>query len=142
MPRFPFIPQRGRRLKKYPLKAAETFKSGALVLLDANEEIAECGADPTAVLGVAVHQAAGRDLLPTEQLVALGGSGRTFLGEGDNAPTEDDINQQYGVAKDANGIWHVDGTDTTNVVVEVVDVDLERGLYEFVFLVSDLQIDE
>lgn len=140
MPRFAAIPQANRRTRMYPLASGQTFLKGAAVLLDASEEVIEASADPTAVLGFAAEPAAGRDILTDEMLVNVAGPTRSFLMTGDNDPTENDVNQQYGVAKDADGVWYVDGTDTTNVVVEVVAVDLDRNLYEVVVLESDLQI--
>lgn len=130
------IPNIGREIQEYSLKAAETFLAGALVLLDANEDVVEAAADPTVVLGVAMHPAstggAGgtREILTDKCLVALAGRGKTFLFEGDNAPVKDDIGKEYGAAVDGDGIWYVDGTEVTTKVFLVRDVDLERNLYE------------
>lgn len=143
------IPNMGRKIKEYDLKAGETFKVGALVLLDTNE-IAIAGADAVAdLMGFAVSDAAGiadssyggggtRDFDTTKVLVAIGGSGRTFLLQGDNDPAKTDIGVDYGLTVDSDGIFYVDGTDTTNVVVNVIDVDLDRLLYEVTFLTSVL----
>jgi hypothetical protein len=46
------------------VKSGETFKEGALVLLDGNGEIIECSADPTVIRGVsaaAAFSGAGRE---------------------------------------------------------------------------------
>lgn len=130
MPRFHAIPQIGRETREYPMKAGETYLKGAAVLLDVNEEVVEAGADPATVLGFAAHQAANRDVLTDRAGVNIAKADNTFLLDGDDAPTVNDVNQQYGVLKDGDGIWHVDGTDVVNVVVEVVAVDLVRNLYE------------
>ena len=122
------IPHSGGRVKEYTLAAAQTFKSGALVLMDANEDVATCGADPTSVLGVSASPAAAEPE-PGRVLVNLGSEEALFWADGDNAPTKADINQQYGAAVDGDGIWHVDGTETTAKVFYVVDVDLDTNRY-------------
>ena len=143
------IPNMGRKIKEYDLKTGETFKVGALVILDTNE-IAVAGADAVAaIMGFAVSDAAGiadttyggggtRDFDTTKVLVAIGGSGRTFLLQGDNAPVKTDIGVDYGLTIDSDGILYVDGTDTTNVAVNVIDIDTVRNLYEVTFLTSVL----
>ncbi|MGW8181772.1 MAG: hypothetical protein ACWGQW_23830 [bacterium] len=84
------IPNLGCKIKEYDLKASETFKVGAVVVLDTNE-IAAGGADVVAdIMGIAVSDAAGiagstyggggaREFDTTKILVAIGGAGRTFL---------------------------------------------------------------
>ncbi|MGW8181773.1 MAG: hypothetical protein ACWGQW_23835 [bacterium] len=49
-----------------------------------------------------------------------------------------DIGEDYAVAVDANGVYYLDGTDTTNVCLNVVDIDTDRNLYEVAFLASTL----
>lgn len=137
--KFTGIPNKGRDVKEYPLNDGETFIEGALVLLDADEEVAECGADPAAVLGLSLGDAGN---LPRDEhaLVALAKSDSTFLMPGDDDPTEDDINQEYGAAVDGDGVWYVDGTDTTNIVFYVEDVDTDRNLYEVKIVEAARQI--
>lgn len=121
------------------LAAAQTFRKGAAVVQNASEEIAECGADPASIYGFAA-EAAGTDPESSSKiLVNVAEEGRHFWGEGDNAPTMDDVNQTYGLAKDADGDWYVDGTDTTNTRVYVHNVDMERNLYEFSVLAANRQ---
>lgn len=143
------IPNVGRRIIEYPLNASATFKNGAFVLLNASEEVIACSADPTAVLGISVSPAAGgtgygeggtREIDTTKCLVAVAGPGRTFLMEGDNDPVQDDIGKSYGVAVDSDGVWYVDGTETTTLVVTVVDIDTDRNLYEVVVISTVQQI--
>lgn len=116
-------------IQQFDVKAAETFTRGAVVLLDANEDVIEAGADPAAVLGFAEHDAEV-DPDTTKVLVAKCDSEvARFWMAGDNNPLKSDINQDYGVVK-TSGVWLVDGTDTTNLVVHVHDVDLDRNLYK------------
>ncbi len=126
------IPNVGRKVRRYPLKTGETPEAGSFVLLDGTPEIVECGADPAAVLGIILHEgtAALREIETGYAYVAVAQTGRSFLLEGDDDPVLANINVQYGVAVDGDGIWYVDGTETTALVVEVVAVDLDRLLYE------------
>lgn len=141
MPRmfmFPAEPHLGDATEQ-PLAAAQTFKRGALVLFDANEDIAETGADPALILGVAAHDAAVTDF-ETIMHVFKASEGQKFWGSGDNDPTKADINQQYGVTKDADGVWHIDGTKTgATARTYIHDVDLDRKLYKFSVLAANRQ---
>lgn len=129
MPAFPATPDaRSRKLRQYAQKAGETFKLGACVLLDANEDILEAGADPASIRGFAAEPA-GKDPEAGKVLVAVCDQGELFWMAGDNAPVKADINQNYGIVKDADGIWTVDGTETTNTRVHVHQIDTDRNLY-------------
>lgn len=121
-------------VQRYPLKAGETFKRGDPVTIDSNEEVlAVSGADPTPILGLAAEDAEG--VVETGfVLVHVANSDTVFAMKGDNAPTEDDLTQDYGIVADGDGIWGVDGTDISNVRVQVVDIDTEQELYFVKFL--------
>lgn len=57
-------------------------------------------------------------------------------------PDEANIDVQYGILKNGTGLdawWSVDESDTTNVVVQVVDIDTERNIVFFQFLDSAVQ---
>ena len=139
MPAFQAIPQDERLTLEYVMKTGETFLSGAVVLADATPEIVEAGADPAAVLGVAAHDAAGRTVDPTKMLVHVAGENRSFLMAGTSDPVLSNRDTDYGVVKDGDGVWTVDITDTTNLVINVRDVDLERKLFEVTFLAAERQ---
>ncbi len=134
------IPNKGRTVQEFDMKAAETFIDGAIVLLDAAEDVAEVAADPTAVLGIAIGDAAGRTVDATKILVALPQPGRTFLIAGDNNPIKDDIGKEYGAVKDSDGIWTIDGTETTAKVFKVIDIDLDTNMYEVEIIDSIAQL--
>lgn len=145
--KFPAIPvSKDRLIRRYDIAASQTFKKGAAVLMNSSEEVAECAADPAAVLGFAAEPAGGSALFSRGDpetggvLVCIAEPHRRFHMQGDNNPTMDDVNQSYGIAKDADGYWYVDGTDTTNKVVYVHNVDLERNLYEVSVLVGVAQM--
>lgn len=121
-------------VQRFTLKSGETFKRGDLVTIDSNEDVLECSGDPSSVLGVAAEDAA--DVIHSGYVNVWLAEGDTiFAMQGDNAPTADDVNQKYGVV-DTSNVWLVDGTDTSNVVVHVQDIDTEQELYFVRFLPS------
>ena len=133
---------------RLPEAASQTFKKGALVALNASGYLAECGADPTAVCGVAAEDghngsAAGDYNLKlwvanddTIFLANLGGSSVTAL---------TDVARPMGVVA-ASSLWHVDKTDLTNTVVKVIGLDTRdtvgdtngRVLFQFLGKVRQL----
>lgn len=101
---------------------------GALVLLQSDNEWAECGADPAAVAAVGLHAygsntsgfgaIAGRKEFPPNKLVAIPVKGRHFRAQyvGTAALGE------FGVIKDSDDEWKVDFNETTTKVVRVVRI--------------------
>lgn len=138
MPAFAALPWRKVKTAEYALKSGETFLDGALVLLDGSEDIAEVGSDPAAVLGVAMGKG-GDHVDATLQLVALGSETAEFLMSGTIDPVKAHINQDFGVVKDADGIWTVDISETTALVVHIVTIDTLRKLFTVRFLTAVLQ---
>ena len=58
-------------------------------------------------------------------------------------PDTANINVQYGLVKTGSGtdaVFTVDESDTTHVVVEVVDIDTERNIVFFKFIESAIQV--
>lgn len=138
------------RIVSRPYKTGEAIILGSLAVLDANGELTLCAADPAEVTGIAAEKAGSRPGYdaansPTvvtgrkQELSLFEADGNTIFG-GESAagtpPTKAHVDLQCGVAKDANGIWGIDLTDTTNKVVEIVDVDITRGLFFFKILES------
>lgn len=123
---------------RFTLKSGETFKRGDPVTMDSNEDVLEVsGTDPATILGFAAENAA--DVVETGYvLVWVANDDTVFAISGDNAPTADDVNQQYGIVE-SGGIWVVDGTDTTNKRFEVLDIDTNQNLY-FVTVLPDVRI--
>ncbi len=146
MPAFSAVPNgRHNRIEEFTIASGETYTNGAILLLDSGEDVAEVGADPTALLGIALGSAAagvGNHVDPTLQLVCIAEEMTTFIMSGDNDPVKADINQDYGVVADGDGIWTVDGTETTALVVHVLNIDLLRNLYIIKFLATVLQTTE
>ncbi len=136
MPKFPATPAAGdRRVEQFPLHAAQTFKLGAAVYLDATPDVNECGDDPATILGFATEPATKDPESSAVVLVAKCEEGRRFWMSGSSNPAATDVNLTYGIDSDADGIWVVDKTETTNTRVYVHQVDLTRNL----FLVSVLE---
>ena len=134
------IPNKGRWVQEFDMEPAETFIDGAIVLLNASENVAEVAADPTAVLGIAIGDAADRTVNADKMLVALPGPGRTFLIAGDNDPVKNDIGKSYGAIKDGDGIWTIDGTESVGLVFKVIDIDLDTNMYEVEILDAIAQL--
>ena len=114
-------------LDSAPEDSSETFKQGALLVMNAsNGQIAECGADPALVQGIALHAASGvtgtnvQFVRPMRGLVvevSMDESG----GQGVYALVQTDLGKRYGAAKDStSGYWYLDQDETTADVFEIV----------------------
>lgn len=141
MPAFPALPAYAadQPTEEMTIAAAQTFKMGAAVLLDANEDVAECGADPAVIRGFAAHPA-NLHIPATKCLVWKASEGQKFLMAGTAAPVKANINQVYGIVKDADGIWVVDVSDTTNTRVHVHQIDTDRNLFLVSVLAANRQV--
>lgn len=112
-----------------PLAAAQTFKTGALVLRDGSANIAECGADPAVIYGVAEEPATKEITDATKIIVQKATETSKWWFPTNVAPTSANSGVNYGVTKDADGIWYVDFTKTggtARVYVHQVDTDTNR----------------
>lgn len=142
--------------RKY--KTGETFKIGACLVFDANGELVECGADPSTISAIAAEPAGSRPGYDAANspLVVTGrkqevsvwdlGEGYIFSMRGVNGgtdpvtPTQTMVDEQYGVAKDADGIWYLDLAETTAVIFEVVDFDADNKIFYCKAIVSKLSL--
>lgn len=125
-------------VQRFTLKAGETFKRGDPVTIDSNEDVlALSGTDPATILGFAAENAANV-VESGYVLVHLANADTVFAMQGDNAPTADDVNQKYGIVV-SSSVWTVDGTDTTNTRVHVLDVDTNQNLY-FVMVLPSVRV--
>lgn len=116
--------------------AAQTYKQGALLFLDGSGNTTECGADPAAIYALANGPAGLHPEGSTQTTVTELGSGQRVWMPVSSAPTKaDNEGREYGVAKDADGIWVVDLTDIVNTRVYVHQVDEDTDM----MLVSVLQ---
>lgn len=129
MPKFPAYTNLGRHIREYPLAAAQTFKEGAVVVLNASGQVAEGGADPTPILGVALHDA-GADPDTDIMLVALATDQATFIFQHDTAtPVQADVGDEFGLLKDVDGVWVLKAPAAVGRVV-VEKVYIARKQYE------------
>jgi hypothetical protein len=112
-----------------PLAAAQTFKTGAFVLRDGSANIAECGADPASIYGIAEEPTTKEPTDPNKIIVTRATEDTRWWFPTNVAPTSANSGVNYGVTKDADGIWHVDFTKTggtARVYVHQVDTDTNR----------------
>lgn len=134
----------------YPLAAAQDFERGALVLRNADGNIAECGADPASIAGVAlaaVADYAWQDdtFGKVSPRVPVATADQEFRGTLLGTFAAADVGASYGVV-DSAGTWVVDKADAVNTRVQIVGVDDEVAVGDvnppvrFVFLVANRQV--
>lgn len=137
----PAIPNKGRRLRRFPLAAAQTYVEGAPVLLDAAGAIIEAGADPAVILGFAAHDAVLTRIDPDPgfALVYVAYPDATFLMEGIGGnPLATHVGESFELAVDANGVAAVDVATQVANRLRVEDIYLKPGSVEGLFEVSVL----
>lgn len=123
---------------RYPLDAAADFKAGAFVVLDAQSELTECGADPASILGISCDPSA--DVVEAGYCNVYVADDNLILAmEGTSDPTAANVGNDFGIVK-TDGVWYVDITDTTNTRVMVVDIDTVRNLFFCKVLVANRQL--
>ena len=141
----------------YVYKTSEAILRGSLVVLDGDGLLTVCGADPAAVLGVALEAAESRpgyDMAnsPTvvtgrkqEVSVAVANRLTIFSMRGVNGgtdpvtPTQTMVGEIYGALADANGVWTLDLAETTADVFQIVDVDIDNKIFFCKFLEAVIQ---
>lgn len=120
----PYNPESGAHIVRYfPVDSAATFKRGAVVVLDADGEVAEGGADPSNIWGIADADAADKDA-DNRIPVILPGPDAWFIANlsGTSVTAQTDLGKAYGLVKTGNN-WHVDKTDAVNTRVVIRDFD-------------------
>jgi hypothetical protein len=129
-------------IMEYPLNAAQTVLPGSLIRLDADGDAdVITTADPTPILGFAESEnTSGTIIYENTVLVALAKSNTYFLMRGTRAPTQDDVGDLYGIARNAAGEWQVDFTDAVNTRVRIMEVFVDRQLCVVQILEAHRQI--
>lgn len=136
----PCIPNKGRRIRSFPVDAAATFVEGAPVLIDTDGELIEAGADPAVILGFAAEPAVAANLAPsTERLVYVAYPDSTFWMEGTSGPAVADVGDLYELGVDGNGVARLDKTAQVANRLKIEDIDLTRNLYEVSVLAANRQ---
>lgn len=106
--------------------ASSAWKKGAL-LVNSSGKLAEAGADPTVSLGVALTAATGVTdkpvmYVPMSQDVEFEISADRSGALGTGQVTEGNLNGEFGVARDTNGIWYLDLDETTTRVFRITEI--------------------
>ena len=140
----PAIPNKGRRIRRFPLESSATYVEGAPVLLDGNGEIIEAGADPATILGFAAHDAVLIELDPDPgfALVFVAYPDSTFFLEGLSDPLPTAVGETRDVGVDGNGVALLDdASGAARLLVE--DVYLKppgpTGFFEVSVLAANRQ---
>jgi hypothetical protein len=125
----------------------QTFLKGALVKLNADGTISECGADPALITGVALEAAGSRPGFNAAnnpalvqggmQVVSVAIADRTtiFSCRGVNGGTDPvtpaltNIGEDYGCAKTGAGDWVLDLAEVTTKQWRIVDVDVDNKVF-------------
>lgn len=134
------------RVQTIRYEDGQVFKDRALVVLNVNGNVQECGADPAAVTGVALNGVAStpgynvandnrvnvRTGVSQEVSVAIADDEQEFSARGVNevtdpvTPLQAHIGKQYGVKKVVDD-WVIDFADDVNVVVQITDIFPDDG---------------
>lgn len=136
----------------------QTFKAGALLLLQSTGLVSVCGADPTVVSAVALQPAGygpGFNMADSPTVVtgrnqevscAIANRMTVYSCRGVNGATDPvtpavtNIDEQYGAAADSDGVWVLDIAEVTAKVFEVVDVDIPNKIFFVKFLEAVLSL--
>lgn len=122
-----------------PMKAGETFKVGALVVIGASG-IEACTADPASVYGVAEEAAGLNPVDATKVLVQQATEEMRWWFPVVGTAAATDVGVLYAYAIDADGIGCVDLSDTGHDVFYVHQVDTVRNLVEVSIIAAVRQI--
>lgn len=141
----PTTPNKGRRVRRFPLEAAATFVDGAPVLLDAAGEVIEAGADPATILGFAAQDAVLVDLDPDPGfcLVFVAYPDSTFMMTGTADPVIADVGVAFDLDVDGDGVAEVDTGSSAAARLLVEDIYFQgvgpEGLFEVSVLAANRQ---
>jgi hypothetical protein len=144
----------GYTFRDIPYAAGETFPAGALVLRDANGEIAECGVDPALIAGVATAAVADyawkADTFNTvAPSVPIATADQEFRGTMVGIWAAANLGASYGVTANAvTGEWEIDQAKVAaaDLRVQIVGVDDDVAVGDvnpqvrFVILTANRQV--
>lgn len=132
------------RIVSRAYKTGQTFKKGAVLIFDTGE-VTEAGADPAGIAAVAAEGAGkrpGYDMANSSDILQVTGRKQEVsvfeanddtvfsMSEAANTvPTVAHIGNSYGVAKNADGIWQLDVSETTAAIFTVVDIDVDQKIF-------------
>lgn len=142
------------KVRVRPVVSGGTWSLGALLLMNANGEYAECGADPALVAAVSEHPVGpgsgataptGRlEFPPNECIGTTVAADRLFTADyAGTLPVV--VGGLFGVVRGGDGLWRVDFAETVNTRVKLVSIDetaspLSRRRVTVQFLPANVQI--
>jgi pyruvoyl-dependent arginine decarboxylase (PvlArgDC) len=147
------------RVQEIGYTTGQTFKKGAVVATVAAGTISEAGADPAAILGVAMEAAGSRPgygVANESEVVHVQGRGQVvsvvladreteFHGRAVNGatdpvlPLQTHINEQYGISKVGDD-WVIDMAKTgASARIQITDVRPTENLFLFKVLEANLE---
>lgn len=145
-------------VQHYPVATGAAWLPGSLLTRNVSGQWEECGADPTAIGGVALDRvgAGSGPLAPIGRFEFPPLEARAVLAKPDTIFAAPYVGSpaigNFGVVKGSDGVWRVDFTDTTNVCVFVFDIGPVNevpntapgvtgiGLVKCKFLATDIQV--
>lgn len=145
----PAIPQNEPKYRVFTPDAAQVYVEGAVLLVDVDGEVIEAAADPAVILGFALEDAVHvNDPEPNgRRVVAIAHPTATFWIEGRNGsdlavtPALTNIGEAYGLFKEvSDGVWRMDIAETVATRVSIVDIDIDRKLFEVRVLAANQQV--
>ncbi len=117
------------RIVEKSLAAAQAFEAGALLVADASDNWAECGANPASIGAVSISPAGtdstgyvrfGKREFPPGKMQGIALTGEFFTAKYlGGLPAANGAS--YGVVRDTDLFWKVNFADTTNLRVKLVD---------------------
>lgn len=124
-------------IRTFPEAASQTYKKGALLLINADGKVEEVAADPTRIDGVALADASGTTDADADMALVTPGTIFQANVSGSGTTVQADVGDQRGVVKDGDN-WHIDEAETADAVVEITglrsDVNDVNGIVYFKFL--------
>lgn len=118
------------RIIEKSLAAGQAFEVGALLVADASDNWAECGADPASIAAVACSPAGadstgfnvlGRREFPSGKVQAIALSAEVPLSCKYVGTLPAANGGSYGVVRDTDGFWKLDFAETTAAQFKLVD---------------------
>lgn len=139
--RVPLVAAAGNRDNiQLPLAASQTYKTGSACFMNGSGLMQECGADPASIYGFSTGEATKNPVDPTKGIFYKAFEGQKFWAPCSSDPTSANRGVNYGLAKDADGIWYVDFTDVANTRVYVHEVDTDTKRVLFSVLAANRQV--
>lgn len=130
-------------VQEYPAASDAHVSPGDFWFYDTTGNDANvCGADPALIAGISEVDSDEAEELTLNRKVPLRiifGSGCILAMCSATTPAQSHVGDVYGIVTLASGNWAVDVSETTNVRVKVVDVDITNGIFKVTILPLAMQ---